>query len=60
MYCLVKVVEEERKKERAGRDRNDSTDETEDDSEELVDEDPVNDIYRIFKNNEIMGQILSK
>ena len=51
-------VEEERKKERVGRDRNDSIDETEDDSEELMDENPVNDIYRIFKNNEIMGQIL--
>ena len=51
-------VEEERKKERKGRDRNDGIVETEDDSEELIDEDPVNDIYRILKNNEIMGQIL--
>lgn len=26
--------------------------------EEQIDEDPVNDIYRILKNNEIVGQIL--
>ena len=51
-------VEEERKKERKGRDNNDNLTEAEDDSEESIDEDPVNDIYRILKNNEIMGQIL--
>ena len=51
-------VAEERKKERGIRDINEDQVETEDDSEELIDEDPVNDIYRIFKNNEIMGQIL--
>ena len=51
-------VEEERKKEREIRDINDSIVETEDDSEEPIDENPVNDIYRILKNNEIMGQIL--
>ena len=51
-------VEEERKKEREIRDVNDDIVETEDDSEETIDENPVNDIYRILKNNEIMGQIL--
>ena len=51
-------VEEERKKEREGRDINDGITETEDDSEEPIDENPANDIYRILKNNEIMGQIL--
>ena len=51
-------VEEERKKERDIRDINDDRVETEDDSEEPIDGDPVNDIYRILKNNEIMGQIL--
>ena len=47
-------VEEERKKEREGRDINDNLAEV----EESIDEDPVNDIYRILKNNEVMGQIL--
>lgn len=51
-------VEEERKKERELRDINDDIVETEDGSEEAIDENPVNDIYRIMKNNEIMGQIL--
>ena len=51
-------VEEERKKERDIRDINDDLVETEDNSEEPMDEDAVNDIYRILKNNEIMGQIL--
>ena len=51
-------VPEERKKERDFRDISDDLVETEDDSEEPIDENPVNDIYRILKNNEIMGQIL--
>ena len=51
-------VEEERKKEREIRDINDGIVETEDDSEEPIDENPVNDIYRILKNSEIIGQIL--
>ena len=51
-------VEEERKRERERRGTNDDLTETEDRSEEPLDEDPVNDIYRILKNNEIMGQVL--
>lgn len=51
-------VEEERKKERGRRSINEDLDETENDSEEQIDEDPFNDIYQILKNNEIMGQIL--
>ena len=51
-------VPEERKKEREFRDISDDLVETEDDSEEPIDANPVNDIYRILKNNEIMGQIL--
>ena len=51
-------VDEERKKEREGRDTNDGITEAEDDSAESIDENPANDIYRILKNNEIMGQIL--
>ncbi len=51
-------VEEERQKERDNLDFNEDTDDAEDDSEETIDENPVNDIYRILKNNEIMGQIL--
>ena len=51
-------VEEERKKEREMRSINEDLVETENGSEEQIDENPVNDIYRILKNNEIMGQIL--
>ena len=51
-------VEEERQKERDNRDFHEEEDDPKDDSEETVAEDPVNDIYRILKNNEIMGQIL--
>ena len=51
-------VKEERKKEREFRDINDDPVEKEYDHEEPIDENPVNDIYRILKNNEIMGQIL--
>ena len=50
--------EEERQKEGENLDFNEARDDAEDDSEETVDENPVNDIYRILKNNEIMGQIL--
>ena len=51
-------VEEERKKERERRGINNDLTESEDRSEGQIDEDPVNDIYRILKNNEIMGQVL--
>ena len=51
-------VDEKRKKERDDTDINQNQVETEHDSEEPIDEDPVNDIYLILKNNEIMGQIL--
>ena len=49
-------VEDERKRER--QDINEGIVESENDMEEQIDEDPVNDIYRILKNNEIVGQIL--
>ena len=51
-------VEDERKKEREFRNINDDLGEMENDSEAPIDENPVNDIYRILKNNEIIGQIL--
>ena len=51
-------VKEERKKEREIRDIIDSQAKLEDDSEELAEENQLNDIYHILKNNEIMGQIL--
>lgn len=51
-------VEEERKKERERRGTNNDLTESEDRSEGQIDEDPVNDVYRILKNNEIMGQVL--
>ena len=51
-------VEEERKKERERRGINNDLTESEDRSEGQIGEDPVNDIYRILKNNEIMGQVL--
>ena len=51
-------VEMERKKEREVRHINEDLVETEDSSEEPIDENPANDFYRILKNNEIMGQIL--
>ena len=55
--------EEERDKDRDMRDINENLSETEEDLEELIDEHPLdehplNDVYRILKNNEIMGQIL--
>ena len=49
-------VEDERKRER--QDINENIVESENDMVEQIDEDPVNDIYRILKNNEIVGQIL--
>ena len=49
-------VEAERKRER--QDINENIVESENDMVEQIDEDPVNDIYRILKNNEIVGQIL--
>lgn len=51
-------IKEERTKEREIRNINDDLIETGSDSDEPIDENPVNDIYRILKNNEIMGQIL--
>ena len=53
-----KSVEHERKKVREIQDINDSKVEIEHDREEPIYEDQVNDIYRILKNNKIMGQIL--
>ena len=49
-------VEDERKRER--QDINEYPVESENGMKEQIDEDPVNDIYRILKNNEIVGQIL--
>ena len=51
-------VEKERQRERESFDINEEQEEAKDASEETIDEDPVNDIYQILKNNEIMGQIL--
>ena len=51
-------MEEERKRERERRGINDDLTEREDRSEEPLDEYQGNDIYRILKNNEIMGQVL--
>lgn len=53
-----KSVDETRKKERDDDEINQNQVDTEQDSEQQIDEDPVNDIYLILKNNEIMGQIL--
>lgn len=49
-------VEDERNKER--QDINADIVESENGREEQIDEDPINDFYRILKNNEIVGQIL--
>ena len=51
-------AEEVRQKERELREIAEGLVETEDELEYKIDEDPVNDIYRILKNNEIMRQIL--
>lgn len=51
-------VAEERQKERECSDINEDQDPAKEHSEETIDENPVNDIYQILKNNEIMGQIL--
>ena len=53
-----KSVGEERKLVREIQEINDSQVEIGHDREEQTLEDPVNDIYRILKNNKIMGQIL--
>lgn len=53
-----KSVEESRKKEREIQDRSDTKVNIEQDYEEPGNNDSVNDIYRILKNNKIMGQIL--
>ena len=47
-------VESERGKERDVRDRQDEVD----DEQPSASEDPVNDLYRILKNNEILAQVL--
>ena len=51
-------VKKERKKERLIRDINEDIGETEDNLEKPISENPFDDIYKILKNNEIMGQIL--
>ena len=54
-------VDEEREKERNARDNRDNRDHqssTEGKEEQAEYEDPVNDLYRVLKNNEILGQIL--
>lgn len=53
-----KSVAEERQKERESFDMNADQDPATEHSEETIDDNPVNDIYQILKNNEIMGQIL--
>ncbi len=51
-------VPEGRKKERELRDVRDNLAENENDTDWKIDENPVNEIYRVLKNNEIMRQIL--
>lgn len=51
-------VAEEREKERNARDIRDHQDESEEENEQTEHEEPVNDVYRILKNNEILGQVL--
>ena len=51
-------AEEIRRKERELREISDNLSATEDELQVETDENPVNDIYRILKNNEIMRQIL--
>ena len=55
-------VEEQRKKQRDTLEITDSEEDPEkklaEEAEQTGDEDPVNDCYRILKNNEILGQIL--
>ena len=51
-------VQSERKKERESRDRNESIEGEEEDLHYGDAHEEVNDIYRILKNNEILGQVL--
>ena len=54
-------VEEQRKKQKEALEITDDQEETEkleEEAEQTGDENPVNDCYRILKNNEILGQIL--
>lgn len=51
-------VKEERGKERDARDIRDQKVGTDDISEQTGDANPVNDIYKILKNNEILGQVI--
>lgn len=51
-------VEEERGRERDARDIGDSQGETGNEVEQTGSENPVNDCYRILKNNKVMGQVL--
>lgn len=51
-------VESERGKERDARDVSDRQIEIEEETEHARHETPVNDCYRILKNNEILGQVL--
>ncbi len=53
-----KSIGEERKFVREIQETNDTQEEIEHEQEEQKLDDPVNDIYRILKNNKIMGQIL--
>lgn len=52
------TVEDERKRERDFRDVGESISGSDEYHEATLDDNPVNDIYRILKNNEIMRQIL--
>lgn len=51
-------VEDVRRGDRERQDVNEDPVESENGMEEQIDEDPVNPVYQILKNNEIMGQIL--
>ena len=51
-------VVEERKRERETRDLNNNEVVSQDESEESIDENSINDVYRIFKNSEILAKIL--
>lgn len=51
-------VESERGKERDARDRQDEAEDEEQNEDHTTSEDPVNDLYRILQNNEILAQVL--
>ena len=51
-------VESERNRERSARDISERQTEIKDEVEQMGDIDPVNNCYRILKNNEILGQVL--